>query len=129
MGYLDVQNVSYTLSDGQPLFDQISFRVGEGSKTALIGANGTGKTTLLRLIAGDLDPDSGTIARQGALGIMRQFIGSMRDDSTVRDLVLGLSGPNLRQAGQALRSAESRLTGVGDEPAQMAYAQALADWG
>ena len=40
--------------DGRPLLDEVTFRVGEGAKVALIGPNGTGKTTLLRIIAGDL---------------------------------------------------------------------------
>ena len=58
------------------LFHDVSFRVGEGSKVAIVGANGTGKTTLLRLIAGDITPETGTISRSGGVGVMRQFIGS-----------------------------------------------------
>ena len=54
LGYVDCQSLSYVLPDGRALFDDASFRVGDGTKTALVGANGTGKTTLLRLIAGDL---------------------------------------------------------------------------
>ncbi|MFN8029765.1 MAG: ATP-binding cassette domain-containing protein [Dermatophilaceae bacterium] len=50
-----------------------------------MGPNGTGKTTLIRLIAGDLPGQDGTIVRSGGLGIMRQFIGQVRDDKTVRD--------------------------------------------
>ena len=79
MGYVDVAKVSCVLADGRTLFDEVSFRVGEGTKTALVGANGTGKTTLLRIIAGDLAPAGGSIARTGGLGVMRQFIGSIRD--------------------------------------------------
>ncbi|HVX45779.1 MAG TPA: ABC transporter ATP-binding protein, partial [Mycobacteriales bacterium] len=40
MGFLDVAHVGYTLPDGRVLLNDVSFRVGEGSKTALIGANG-----------------------------------------------------------------------------------------
>ena len=129
MGYIDVQSVGYTLSDGRVLFDDVSFRVGEGSKTALIGANGTGKTTLLRMIADDLRPSTGTIARKGGLGVMRQFIGSVRDGTEVQDLLLGLSGPDLRGSGARLARTELAMMERDDEPAQMAYAQALADWG
>lgn len=50
MGYLEVSGVGYRLPDGRPLLHEVSFRVGEGAKTALIGANGCGKTTLLTLI-------------------------------------------------------------------------------
>ena len=68
-----------------------SFRVGEGAKAALVGANGAGKTTLLRLIAGDLTAQTGASARAGGLGVMRQFIGSVRDATTVQDFLVGLS--------------------------------------
>ena len=59
MGYVDVQKLTHVLPDGRMLFDEVSFRVGDGAKTALVGANGTGKTTLLRMIAGDLSPLGG----------------------------------------------------------------------
>ena len=59
MGYVDCQSLSYVLPDGRTLFADASFRVGDGTKTALVGANGTGKTTLLRLIAGDIAPSDG----------------------------------------------------------------------
>src|SRR3712207_7610833 len=46
--------------------------------------NGAGKTTLLRMVAGDLPVQTGTIARAGGLGVMRQFIGMIGDDRTLR---------------------------------------------
>ena len=129
MGYVDVQGVSYVLPDGRVLFADAAFRVGEGSKTALVGANGTGKTTLLRIVAGDLAPSSGGVARDGGLGVMRQFIGSIRDDTEVRDLLLDLAPAGVRDAGRALEAAELAMMEHDDEKTQMRYAQALADWG
>ncbi|HUR50741.1 MAG TPA: ATP-binding cassette domain-containing protein [Mycobacteriales bacterium] len=129
MGYVDVQGVSYVLPDGRVLFGEASFRVGEGSKTALVGANGTGKTTLLRIVAGDLVPSSGAVARDGGLGVMRQFIGSIRDETEVRDLLLDLAPPGVRDAGKKLEAAELAMMDKDDERTQMKYAQALADWG
>jgi ATPase subunit of ABC transporter with duplicated ATPase domains len=129
MGYVDVQKLSCVLPDGRVLFDDVSFRVGEGAKTALVGANGTGKTTLLRMIAGDAQAASGAVARTGGLGVMRQFIGSLRDDSTVRDLLVDLSPPALRDAGRALDAAELAMMEADDEKTQLRYATALADWG
>jgi len=98
MGHVDLSGISYHLADGRVLLDDVSFRVGEGAVVALVGANGSGKTTLLKIIAGDLVPADGTISRSGGVGVMRQFIGSIRDHSTVRDLLFSLAPPRLRQA-------------------------------
>ncbi|MFN2538448.1 MAG: ABC-F family ATP-binding cassette domain-containing protein [Mycobacteriales bacterium] len=129
MGYVDCQSLSYVLPDGRVLFADTSFRVGDGTKTALVGANGTGKTTLLRIIAGDLKPSEGGVARDGGLGVMRQFIGSIRDETEVRDLLLDLSPPAVRKAGRALEKAELAMMEHDDEKSQMRYATALSDWG
>ena len=129
MGYVDVAHVSVLLPDGRVLLDDVSFRVGEGTKAALVGANGAGKTTLLRVVAGDLRPTSGTVARSGGLGVMRQFIGSVRDATTVREFLLGLAPPALQAAGEELEAAEWALAETEDEPTQLRYAAALAHWG
>ena len=129
MGYVDCQSLSYVLPDGRVLFADTSFRVGDGTKTALVGANGTGKTTLLRIIAGDLKPSEGGVARAGGLGVMRQFIGSIRDETEVRDLLLDLAPAGVRDAGRALEKAELAMMEADDEKTQMRYATALSDWG
>jgi ATPase subunit of ABC transporter with duplicated ATPase domains len=128
VGHLDVNAVSYYLPDGRPLLDGVSLRVGEGAKVALIGPNGTGKTSLSRIISGDLAAAEGAVTRSGGLGVMRQFIGSLRDDSSVRDLLVSVAPPVIRTTAAALGEAEARMLEVDDEPAQMAYAQSLADW-
>jgi ATPase subunit of ABC transporter with duplicated ATPase domains len=129
VSYLDVAHASFMLPSGRVLLDDVSFRVGDGAHAALVGANGTGKTTLLRMIAGDLAPDSGSITSDGRLGVMRQFIGSIRDDSTVRDLLLGLAPAAVRDAGLAVDAAEIAMMESDDEPTQMRYAEALSHWG
>ena len=98
MGHLDVNSVSFVLPDGRQLLDEVSLRVGEGAKVALIGPNGTGKTTLGCIIAGDLAAHDGAVTRTGGLGVMRQFIGSVRDDSTVRDLLVSVAPTQVRTA-------------------------------
>jgi ATPase subunit of ABC transporter with duplicated ATPase domains len=98
VGHIDVANIDYFLPDGRQLLNAVSFRVGDGAKTALIGPNGTGKTTLLNIIAGDLTPDEGAITRSGHLGVMRQFIGQIRDESTVRDLLVSVAPPAISAA-------------------------------
>jgi ATPase subunit of ABC transporter with duplicated ATPase domains len=129
MGYVDVNGVGHVLSDGRVLFRDVSFRVGDGAKVALIGANGTGKTTLLRIVAGDLTAAEGSVGRVGGLGVMRQFIGSIRDDSTVRDLLASVSTPAVQQAARDLEAAELAMMEAEDERTQMRYAEALGHYG
>jgi ATPase subunit of ABC transporter with duplicated ATPase domains len=111
------------------LFDSVSFRVGEGAKAALVGANGMGKTTLLRLIAGDEDVQVGTIGRSGGLGVMRQFVGSVRDDTTVQQFLVSLAPQAAHDAWQAVEASELALMETDDEATQLTYAHALAAWG
>ena len=129
MGYVDVTGVRHTLPDGRVLLDGVSFRVGEGARAALVGENGAGKTTLLRIVAGDLVPEEGSVARSGGLGVMRQFIGSVRDDTTVQRFLVGLAPPAVRRAWEAVEAAELTLMETDDDAAQLAYADALGEWG
>ncbi|KRF09002.1 ABC transporter [Arthrobacter sp. Soil782] len=129
MAHLDISNIDYFLSDGRQLLNGVTFKVGEGHKTALIGPNGTGKTTLLRIVAGDITADEGAITRSGSMGIMRQFVGQVRDDTTVRDLLVSAAPPVLAAAAKKIDDAELAMMEHDDEPTQMRYAQAIADWG
>ena len=122
-----MQHVTYSLPDGRVLLDDISFRVPEGATAALVGANGAGKTTLLRMIAGDIAPHDGSIVVSGGMTFMRQFIGQMQE-GTVRDLLMGVSPQRLRDAAAALDARELVMMEREDEPAQMAYAQAISDF-
>ncbi|MFF4100900.1 ABC-F family ATP-binding cassette domain-containing protein [Streptomyces sp. NPDC001903] len=128
MGHLEASHLEYFLPDGRVLLGDASFRVGEGSVAALVGANGAGKTTLLRLISGELQPHGGTITSSGGVGVMHQFVGSVRDDRTVRDLLVSVSQPRIRAAAAAVDAAEHLIMTVDDEAAQLKYAQALSDW-
>jgi ATPase subunit of ABC transporter with duplicated ATPase domains len=128
MGHVDVQRVSLALPDGRMLLDEVTFRIGDGQKAALIGPNGAGKTTLLRIIMGDLSPDTGAVTSSGGLGVMRQFVGSVRDDTTVRDLLLSVAPPRVREAAAAVDAAELVMMEADDEPTQLRYAHALAEW-
>jgi ATPase subunit of ABC transporter with duplicated ATPase domains len=129
VGYVDVSSVSFALPDGRVLLREASFRVGDGAKAALIGANGAGKSTLLRIIAGSLTPHSGSVARSGGLAVMDQFIGSVRDRTTVQEFLLRLSPAGIRAAQAELDAAEIQLMERDDEPSQMAYARAITAWG
>ncbi|MFD3949731.1 ABC-F family ATP-binding cassette domain-containing protein [Streptomyces albidoflavus] len=128
MGHLEVAHLEYDLPDGRTLLGDVSFRVPEGAAYALVGPNGAGKTTLLRIVSGELKPHGGTVTVSGGLGVMPQFVGSVRDERTVRDLLVSVAPPRLREAAAAVDRAEHAVMTVDDEAAQMTYAQALADW-
>ncbi|GAB2630910.1 ATP-binding cassette domain-containing protein [Streptomyces capparidis] len=129
MGHIEVDRLTHLLPDGRLLLHEVSFRVGEGVTAGLVGPNGAGKTTLLRLIAGDLRPDDGRVTRSGGLGVMRQFIGSLRDpDRTLHDLLLSVAPEDVRAAAARLSRAEAALAAHDDEPTQLAYAQAVSDF-
>ncbi|MFJ7136724.1 ABC-F family ATP-binding cassette domain-containing protein [Streptomyces fungicidicus] len=128
MGHLEAAHLEYYLPDGRALLGDASFRVREGAVVALVGPNGAGKTTLLRLLAGELKPHGGSVTVTGGLGVMRQFVGSVRDETTVRDLLVSVAQPRIREAARAVDAAEHAIMTVDDEAAQLAYAQALADW-
>ena len=130
MGHVEVAHLSHYLPDGRCLLYDVGFRVADGAKVVLLGANGAGKTTLLRLVAGDLDPSEGAITRSGGLGVMRQFIGSVRDQTTVRALLASLARPAVAVAALVLAEREAAAgANPQDAPAQLAYADAIATWG
>ncbi|CAL9600523.1 putative ABC transporter ATP-binding protein YbiT [Nocardiopsis dassonvillei] len=129
MGHIDVNRVTHTLPDGRVLLDEVSFRVGEGSTTALIGANGAGKSTLLRIIRGETRPQSGAVTLDGGLAVMDQFVGHVRDETTVHELLVSVSPPVVREAHADLEAAEAAMMVDDGEKTQMRYAAAIARYG
>ncbi|MGW4076723.1 ATP-binding cassette domain-containing protein [Streptomyces asiaticus] len=128
MGHLEAAHLAYFLPDGRLLLGDVSFRVAEGTVAALVGPNGAGKTTLLRLVSGEVEAHGGTVTVSGSLGVMPQFIGSVRDQRTVRDLLVSVAQPRIREAARAVDEAELAIMERDDEAAQLAYAQSLSDW-
>ncbi|MDQ1404021.1 MAG: hypothetical protein QOG03_2337 [Actinomycetota bacterium] len=113
--------LAWTRPGGAELFRDVSFRVGDGEHVALVGANGVGKTTLVRLLSGDEPAPLGSLRVEGRLGVMRQFIGSIADGSTVRDLLVSLAPDVVRRAALVLDAVD---------PADgVRYATALSAWG
>ena len=129
MAIVEVSDLSYKLPGGRLLFEGVSLRVSNGGHAALVGANGTGKTTLLRLIAGEDSARGGHIRVEGIALIMRQFIGTPGDDVTIRDFLLGYARPEVRRAAEELRGSELAVQTGGGLEHQNRYAHALTTWG
>ncbi|NKI31727.1 ABC-F family ATP-binding cassette domain-containing protein [Croceivirga thetidis] len=72
---LNVHNLSISFG-GEFLFEEISFRLGGGDKVGLVGKNGAGKSTMLKLLSGDIQADTGTLAleKNMKIGFLRQDI-------------------------------------------------------
>ena len=77
MNYLSIDNISKAFSD-KLLFENISFGIEKGEKTALVAANGTGKSTMMKILVGKEESDKGTVSyneniRIGYLEQLPQF--------------------------------------------------------
>ncbi|EHO05339.1 ABC-F family ATP-binding cassette domain-containing protein [Myroides odoratimimus] len=72
---LNIHNLSVSFS-GEYLFENVTFRIGAGDRVGLVGKNGAGKSTMLKLLSGDLEPDTGSMAVEKDLriGFLRQDI-------------------------------------------------------
>lgn len=68
---LKISNLSFTYQ-GEPIFQNLNLSLSEPEVVAVIGDNGVGKTTLLRLIAEELKPDDGSVRSYGTIGFLRQ---------------------------------------------------------
>jgi ATPase subunit of ABC transporter with duplicated ATPase domains len=129
MAYLEVANLGFVLPSGRRLLEDLSFRVPSGQRVALVGANGTGKSTVMRVVAGEEPLQTGQIQVDGRVGYMPQFVGSLGESATVTDLLLRLSPNAIRKAHEELKRAEKVVEGAHGQQAQMRYADALARWG
>jgi ATPase subunit of ABC transporter with duplicated ATPase domains len=129
MAVIDLTDVAYAWPGGWTLFEGVTLRVPSGHHAALVGANGIGKTTLLRVIAGEETPERGAINLDGRAGYMRQFLAKPAEPTSVRDFLLSFAERAVAEAGARLSTAEARLESDGNgERSQLAYADALAAW-
>ena len=111
---LQCRELAVTVGEDHRLFSGLSFRMQKGEKIAIVGDNGTGKTTLLSVLMGELSPESGSI-RWGAnvqRGIFRQATQFVDVEHTVLE-ELGARYPQMTY--QELRSVLAQVSFIGEE--------------
>lgn len=121
-----LSNIAWATPDGRSLFSGLDLSLDAG-RTGLVGRNGVGKSTLLKLISGEMSPHAGTVAVNGTLGILRQSVQA-EPGQTVADLF------GVKDALSLLRRAENGLASAeelseADWTLETRLASALADLG
>lgn len=122
MALLALQNLKMEFSE-RTLFNGVSFEVAAHDKIGFIGANGVGKTTLFKIICGELDPTDGNVARSGEakLGYMEQH-ACKNPENTVYGELLSVFAP-LIKLEQELEQINLRLELGGDNAETLALRQ------
>jgi len=124
---ITVSELAYAPPGADQLFFDVSFGIAPGEHAALVGANGVGKSTILRILSGVIDADGGEFTVNGSVLTMTQDVGMSRPTDTLREMLIEVAPPQLRTAGRALVAAEKALADGSDDG--MGYANALSDWG
>ena len=127
MSSVVVSDLAYAPPGADQLFFDVGFGVAPGEHAALVGANGVGKSTILRILSGELEADEGEFAVGGSMLSMTQDVGMSRPTDTLREMLIEVAPAELRRAGRALVAAERALADGTDDG--MGYAEALGDWG
>lgn len=101
------------------ILDDISFTVAPGEKAGLIGVNGAGKSSLLKIVANFLEADKGSVSRPRSFGYLAQDIAhetSVEEGITVREFIFSSTG-----LAKALREYEDLTARLGNDSADLEY--------
>lgn len=107
---LNIHDLSVSFS-GTFLFESVTFRLGAGDRIGLVGKNGAGKSTMLKILSRDVAPDSGSIATEKELkiGFLRQDIDFVQGRSVLDEAY---------QAFEEIKDVEARLEAVNKQLAE-----------
>lgn len=127
MSSIIVSELEYAPPGADSLFFDVCFGVAPGEHAALVGVNGVGKSTILKILSGLLDADSGEFSLGGTMLSMTQDVGMSRPDDTLREMLIEVAPATLREVGRRMIAAEHALhDGSGDA---VHYAEVLTQWG
>ncbi len=110
----------------QILFKNSSLQILPGTRTGLVGANGTGKTSIFRLIVREEEPDSGDISysKKTKIGYFSQEVGDMNEGSALSEVMSAAS--DIVKLGEKLKEMEAKMAEPMDADAMD---KLLADYG
>lgn len=127
MSSIVVSELAYSPPGADQLFFDVSFGVSPGEHAAIVGPNGVGKSTILKILTGQYEADDGEFSIGGTFLQMTQDVGMSRPDDSLRDMLIEVAPTALREAGKKLFAAEKTMMSGEDDG--MKYAEALGDWG
>src|SRR5438874_1569965 len=112
---LQVNNISLAYG-ARLILDDVSFTVAPGEKAGLVGVNGAGKSSLLKIVAGIQEADSGVVIRPRSYGCLSQDVAheaSVAEGTTVRNFIFSSIG--LDTAITSYETLANKLAEVSDE--------------
>ena len=127
MSAIVVSELDYAPPAADSLFFDVSFGVSPGDHAAIVGPNGVGKSTILRILSGELEPDGGEVSIGGSFLTMSQDVGMGDPNAGLREMLLDVAEPALRAAGKAMVAAEKAMNDGTDDG--MLFAEAITTWG
>lgn len=104
---LNIHNLSVSFG-GTYLFEEVTFRMGAGDRVGLVGKNGAGKSTMLKILSGDIPPDSGVIAteKEVKIGFLRQDIDFEKGRTVLEEAY---------QAFTEIKKAEAKIDEINEQ--------------
>ena len=122
---LNIHNLSVSFG-GSYLFEEVTFRLGTGDRVGLVGKNGAGKSTMLKILAGDFKPDSGQIAteKEVKLGFLRQDIDFEQGRTVLEEAYEAFT--EIKQVEKKLEKINHQLVSRTDYESE-AYSQIIED--
>jgi ATP-binding cassette subfamily F protein uup len=105
---LEAEDITLKYGDASPLLRHLTWRLGPGDRVALVGVNGSGKTSLVRILSGAQEPTSGTVDRGQTvrLAYLSQEVAEIRGDQNVLESVASVRGRTTLADGVEITSGQ-----------------------